>query len=222
MSKYQFVPHPTYNKLTKTEMLEKADSFYSLMKKRRTVRDFSNESIPIKVIEKALLTAGTAPNGANMQPWHFVVVREQELKKQIRIEAEKVEKEFYESKAPEYWLDALAPLGTDQNKEYLEKAPVLIVIFGQKHTLLPDNKIKQHYYINESVGIATGMLITAIHNAGLVSLTHTPKPMLFLRDLLERPKYETPFLILAVGYPTENVQVPDISKKSLDEIATFR
>jgi len=222
MSKYQFIPLPSYRKLEKSKMIEKSQSFYSLMKNRRTVRQFSSESIPSEVIKNAILTAGTAPNGANMQPWHFVVVKDSELKRQIRIEAEKVEKEFYESKAPEYWLDALAPLGTNQNKEYLEEAPALIVIFGQKHTLLADNKIKQHYYINESIGIATGMLITAIHNAGLVSLTHTPKPMFFLRDLLERPKYETPFLILAVGYPKNNVQVPKITKKTLDEIATFK
>lgn len=222
MSKYQFIPHLSYSRIKESEMLKNADSFYNLMKKRRSVREFSSEQIPQEIIEKVLLTAGTAPNGANMQPWHFVVVQDLELKKQIRAEAEKVEKEFYEKKAPDYWLDALAPLGTDKDKEYLEEAPVLIVIFTQKHTVLPDETIKKHYYIHESVGIATGMLITAIHNAGMVSLTHTPKPMFFLRDLLQRPKHETPFLILAVGYPKENVQVPKISKKSLAEIATFR
>ncbi len=222
MSKYQFIPHPAYVKIDESKMIQKSISFYSIMKHRRTIRDFSTDPIPAKVIENALMTAGTAPNGANMQPWHFVVVQDPKLKKLIRAEAEKVEKQFYESKAPEYWLDALAPLGTDSNKEFLEKAPALIVIFTQKHTILPDEKIKQHYYIHESVGIATGMLITAIHNAGLASLTHTPKPMLFLRELLERPKHETPFLILAVGYPAKNVQVPKISKKSLKEIATFK
>ena len=222
MTKYNFILHTNYQKLSQAEMQERAEAFYQTMKRRRTVRDFSSEPIPQDIIEHALLTAGTAPNGANMQPWHFVVVQNKELQKQIRVEAEKVEKEFYDHKAPDYWLDALEPLGTDANKEYLEDAPCLIVIFTQKHTILPDQSIKKHYYINESVGIATGMLITAIHNAGLVSLTHTPKPMLFLRDLLERPKHETPFLILAVGYPKENVKVPDITKKSLDEIATFK
>ncbi len=221
MSKYELIPHPTYSRISEQEMINNAKSFYKLMKNRRTVRDFSPDPVPQEIIENAILTAGTAPNGANMQPWYFTVVKSADLKKQIRTEAEKVEKEFYDTKAPDYWLDALAPLGTDENKEYLEIAPYLIVIFTRKHTVLSDDTIKQHYYIHESVGIATGMLITAIHNAGLVSLTHTPKPMLFLRDLLQRPKYETPFLILAVGYPKENVQVPKIDKKSLDEIATF-
>ena len=222
MSKYNFIPHTDYQKISPDEMKKRAREFYQMMKRRRTIRQFSPEPIPREIIEHALLTAGTAPNGANMQPWHFAVIENQDLKKQIRIEAEKVEKEFYENKAPDYWLEALAPLGTDANKEFLEIAPVLVVIFTQKHTILPDDSIKKHYYINESVGIATGMLITALHNAGLASLTHTPKPMLFLRDLLERPKHETPFLILAVGYPKENIQVPDITKKRLDEIASFR
>ncbi len=222
MSKYKFIPHSSYSRIKESIMIQKSISFYEMMKNRRSVRQFSPEYIPQDIIEKAILTAGTAPNGANMQPWHFVVVQDLKLKKQIRKEAEKVEKEFYENKAPDYWLDALAPLGTDQNKQFLEDAPALIVIFTQKHTVMPDETIKKHYYIHESVGIATGILITAIHNAGLASLTHTPKPMLFLRELLERPKHETPFLILAVGYPKDDVQVPEIRKKSLEEIATFK
>lgn len=222
MSKYKFTPHASYKRIDEAQMILKAESFYTQMKNRRTIREFSTDPIPRQILEHVLLTAGTAPNGANMQPWHFVVVQNSELKKQIREAAEKIEKEFYDNKAPDYWLEALKPLGTDSNKQFLEDAPALIVIFAQKHTVIDENTIKKHYYIHESVGIATGILITAIHNAGLASLTHTPKPMLFLRDLLERPKYETPFLILTVGYPKDNVQVPDISKKDLSEIATFK
>ncbi|KAA3630874.1 MAG: nitroreductase family protein, partial [Calditrichaeota bacterium] len=170
---------------------------------------------------QCLLTAGTAPNGANKQPWHFVVVSNPEIKKQIREQAENVENDFYNNKAPDYWLDDLAPLVTNEHKGYLETAPYLIVIFAQKHKVDESGELEHHYYINESVGIATGMLITAIHNAGLVSLTHTPKPMFFLRDILNRPKHETPFLILTVGYPEDGAKVPNITKKPLDEIATF-
>jgi nitroreductase len=156
-----------------------------------------------------------------MQPWHFVVVSDPDVKRQIRVEAEKVEKDFYERRAPEYWLKALEPLGTDENKPYLEKAPYLIVIFSRRHTELPDGSIQKHYYLAESVGIATGMLITAVHNAGLACLTHTPSPMAFLRDVLGRPKTDMPFLVLVVGYPDNDARVPDIGKKPLEEIATF-
>ena len=221
MKAYEFIDHIDYQRLPENEMLKRARDFYDQMKKRRTVREYSDEPVPREIIENCLLTAGTAPNGANKQPWHFAVVSDKSIKKQIREEAEKVEHDFYHKKAPDYWLDDLAPLGTDEHKEYLEIAPYLIVIFAQKHDVTDEGEIDRHYYINESVGIATGMLITAIHNAGLVSLTHTPKPMFFLRDILKRPKHETPFLILTVGYPKENVKVPDISKKPLDEIATF-
>jgi nitroreductase len=168
-----------------------------------------------------LLAAGTAPSGANLQPWHFVVVSDSAIKHRIRVEAEKEEHEFYTSRAPQEWLDALAPLGTDENKPFLETAPYLIVIFAQSYGVLADGRRVKNYYVQESVGIATGMLITAIHNAGLVSLTHTPSPMGFLNEILGRPANEKPFLILVVGYPAEDAVVPDIGKKSLEEIATF-
>ncbi|HHJ07303.1 MAG TPA: nitroreductase family protein, partial [Anaerolineae bacterium] len=166
-------------------------------------------------------TAGTAPNGANQQPWHFTVVSDPAIKKQIREAAEAEEKAFYSGRAGDEWLKALAHLGTDWEKPFLETAPYLIVIFAQSYGLDQTGKKTKHYYVTESVGIATGMLITAIHHAGLVSLTHTPSPMGFLRRILNRPVNEKPFLILVVGYPAKDAQVPVISKKSLDEIATF-
>lgn len=221
MSEFDFIPLNDYQRIPEQDMIERSQAFYELMKKRRTVREFSSEPVSREIIENCLLTAGTAPNGANMQPWFFVVVSDPAIKKKIREQAEEVEAEFYNKKAPEYWLKALEPLGTDEHKEYLEEAPYLIVIFTQKHTVEPDGTTLNHYYINESVGIATGLLITSLHNAGLVCLTHTPKPMFFLRDILNRPKHETPFMILTVGYPKENTKVPSITKKSLDKIATF-
>ena len=168
-----------------------------------------------------MLAAGTAPNGANRQPWHFVVVSNPDIKKRIREAAEKEEEAFYSGRAPDDWLEALAPLGTDANKPFLETAPYLIVIFAQTYELSKDGGKTKNYYVQESVGIATGLLITAIHEAGLVSLTHTPSPMGFLNEILGRPLNERPYLILVVGYPDKEAQVPDISKKSLDEIATF-
>ena len=167
------------------------------------------------------MAAATAPSGANQQPWHFVVVSEPSLKKKIREGAEEEERAFYSGRAPDEWLEALSHLGTDEHKPFLEVAPCLIVIFAQSHGLGPDGTKFKHYYVTESVGIATGMLIAAIHIAGLVSLTHTPSPMGFLNEILGRPSHERPFLILVVGYPSENVQVPRITKKGLNEIATF-
>jgi nitroreductase len=168
-----------------------------------------------------LLAAGTAPNGANRQPWHFVVVQNPELKRKIRIAAEKEEQEFYRERAPKEWLEALAPLGTDEHKAFLEKAPVLIAIFGESYEQKPDGTKVKNYYVTESVGIATGILITALHHAGLATLTHTPSPMKFLNELLNRPANERPFLLLVVGYPAENATVPAITKKTLNEIADF-
>ncbi len=167
------------------------------------------------------MAAGTAPSGANLQPWHFVVVSDPAIKRQIREAAEKEEYDFYHGRAPQEWLDALTVLGTDESKPYLETAPYLIAIFAQSYGFLPDGRKVKHYYVSESAGIATGMLITAIHHAGLVSLTHTPSPMGFLNKILGRPSSEKPFLILVVGYPAEDAFVPDISKKTLDDIATF-
>jgi nitroreductase len=177
--------------------------------------------VPRQVIAECLLAAGTAPNGANLQPWHFVVVSDPEIKHQIRIAAEKEEYEFYHRRASQEWLDALAPFGTDEIKPYLEIAPYLIIIFAQSYALLPDGRHVKNYYVTESVGIATGILITALHNAGLASLTHTPSPMGFLNEILGRPDNERPFLVMVTGYPAEDARVPLIQKKSLQELVTF-
>lgn len=217
----QFVPHTEYTEYPANQMKKRARSFYEDLKRRRTVREFSNRDIPREVIEDCLLAAGTAPNGANMQPWHFVVVQNPKIKSKIRVEAEKEEKEFYERRASEEWLKALEPLGTNESKPFLEDAPCLIAIFAESYGITENGDKVRNYYVKESVGIATGMLITAIHNAGLVSLTHTPSPMGFLNDILDRPDNERPFLLLVVGYPKEGVKVPDITKKPLEEIATF-
>ncbi len=202
-------------------MLRRAAEFRQQMQRRRTVRYFSDRPVAREVIAECLLAAGTAPSGANLQPWHFVVVSDPAIKHRIRVEAEAEEHDFYTRKAPQEWLDALAPLGTDEHKPFLETAPYLIVVFAQSYGVLPDGRKVKNYYVQESVGIATGMLITAVHNAGLVSLTHTPSPMGFLNEILGRPANEKPFLILVVGYPTEDAVVPDIGKKPLQEIATF-
>ena len=194
--------------------------FFENLSTRRTIRNFSDKPVDREVIENCIKTAGTAPSGANMQPWHFVLISNPKIKKQIRVAAEKEEKEFYEKRAPKEWLEALAPLGTDNNKSYLETAPYLIAIFMQRFGKLPDGREVKHYYGLESVGIATGMLITAIHNAGLASLTHTPSPMGFLNKILKRPKNERPFLLLVVGHPAEDAKVPDIKRKDISETMT--
>jgi iodotyrosine deiodinase len=221
MSKSEFIPYSSYRQYPLEEMQKRAQTFRKEMQRRRTIRTFSGRPVPREIIEECLRAAGTAPNGANMQPWHFVVVSDPDVKKQIREGAEEEEREFYERRASEEWLEALAPLGTDWHKPFLEEAPYLIIIFGLSNTILPDGEKRKNYYVTESVGIATGMLITAIHHAGLASLTHTPSPMAFLNKILKRPTNERPFLVLVVGYPAEGTTVPDISKKSLDEIATF-
>ena len=206
--------------LTDDEMLQKSLAFYQKLISRRTIRNFSEKPVDSEVIENCIKAAGTAPSGANMQPWHFVLISDPKIKKQIRIAAEKEEIEFYENRAPKEWLEALAPLGTDNNKPYLETAPYLIAIFMQRFGKLPDGREVKHYYGLESVGIATGMLITAIHNAGLASLTHTPSPMGFLNEILDRPKNERPFLLLVVGHPARYARVPDIKRKDINEIMT--
>ncbi len=203
------------------EMVERSGDFYNRIRTRRTVRDFASDEVPLEVIENCLLAAGTAPNGANLQPWHFVVVTNPETKREIRIAAEKEEEAFYSGRAPEEWLDALAPLGTDANKPFLEKAPHLIAIFAEKQRLQPDGSLAKNYYVTESVGIATGILITALHDCGLATLTHTPSPMGFLNKILGRPSHERPFLLLIVGRPADGVHVPKITKKPLGEIASF-
>ena len=221
MPRVSFQPLSSYVEYPIEEMKQRARAFRQDMQRRRTIRNFSERSVPREIIEECLLTAGTAPNGANLQPWHFVAVTDPKVKHEIRVAAEQEETEFYYRRAPQEWLDALAFIGTDEDKPFLEIAPYLIVIFAKNHSVLPDGRRVKNYYVNESVGIATGMLITAIHNAGLVSLTHTPSPMGFLNDILHRPPDEKPFLLLVVGYPAEDAEVPLIRKKSLEEIATF-
>ena len=223
MNDFPSTPYTTYQSYPLEEMQRRAADFYAEMARRRTVRDFSDRPVPRDIIENCLLTAGSAPNGANMQPWHFVVVSDPAIKRQIREAAEEEERTFYETRASAEWLEALAPLGTDPRKPFLETAPYLIVIFGQTYGLLADGRKQKHYYVQESVGIATGMLITAVHHAGLASLTHTPSPMGFLTELLGRPKRERPFLLLVVGYPADDARVPThaMQKKSLAELATF-
>jgi nitroreductase len=221
MTKSNFIPYSSYREYPLAEMQERALTFREEMQRRRTIRTFSTRPVPYEIIEECILAAGTAPNGANMQPWHLVVVSDPDVKEIIREGAEQEEREFYQRRASDEWLEALAPLGTDWHKPFLEEAPYLIVIFGLSNTILPDGTKRKNYYVTESVGIATGMLITALHHAGLASLTHTPSPMAFLNKILQRPANERPFLVLVVGYPAEGTTVPEISKKSLDEIATF-
>ncbi len=216
-----FVPLKGYQEFDTDTMVRRAAAFYDEARRRRTVREFSPRPVPRAVIEDCIRAAGTAPNGANLQPWHFVAVADPAIKRRIREGAEAEERAFYSGKAPQEWLDALAPLGTDEHKPFLETAPWLIAIFAESYGELPDGRKVKHYYTQESVGIATGILITAVHHAGLVSLTHTPSPMGFLNEILGRPARERAFLILVVGYPAEGATVPDITKKPLDGIATF-
>tara|TARA_B110000008_G_scaffold223767_1_gene224512 strand:+ start:777 stop:1454 length:678 start_codon:yes stop_codon:yes gene_type:complete len=207
--------------IEENEMRPRAKSFNELLQKRRTVRDFSNKSVPRDIIEQCLLAANSAPSGANRQPWHFAVITNPEKKKKIREGAEEEEREFYQSRAPQDWLDALAPLGTDANKPFLERAPYLIAIFGQKFELNNEGNKTKNYYVAESVGIATGLLVAALHNAGLATLTHTPAPMKFLNKILDRPDTEKPLMVLVVGYPENDAKVPAISRKSLEQFTSF-
>lgn len=212
------VPLPRY---TEEEMLARAESFYQRIRTRRTVRDFSSRPIPRSVIEQCVRAAGTAPSGANRQPWHFAVVSDPAAKAKIREAAEDEEHAFYGGRAPAEWLEALAPLGTDDQKPFLETAPYLIAVFSESYELDDNDERVKNYYVNESVGLATGFLIAALHDAGLATLTHTPSPMKFLNDILGRPSHERPFLLLVVGHATDDARVPRIAKKPLDEIATF-
>ena len=221
MSNYPTIPLKDYREYPVEEMRERVQEFFTDCNCRRTVREFSDRPLPRDIIETALQAAGTAPSGANLQPWHFVVVSGAETKKKIRAAAEIEEREFYEHRASAEWLEALAPLGTDSNKPFLETAPYLIAIFLQKFGELPDGRKVKHYYPVESTGLATGILITALHQAGLATLTHTPSPMKFLNEILGRPKSERPFLLLVVGYPDEDAKVPDISRKPLEEFTSF-
>lgn len=221
MSPARFVPLSAYERLPEDEMRRRAEAFLDEMRRRRTVRDFSDLPVPRDIIETCLLAAGTAPNGANRQPWRFVAVADAEVKGRIREAAEEEERAFYSGRAPDEWLEALEHLGTDEHKPFLESAPWLIVIFAESYEVEGDGSRAKNYYVQESVGIATGMLITALHRAGLVTLTHTPSPMKFLNQVLGRPENERPFLVLVAGYPAENATVPEITKKPLEEIAVF-
>lgn len=214
----KFVPLQ-FQRISTVEQEQNAEEFYRLLNLRRTVRDFSSEPVPFKIIETAIKTASTAPSGANMQPWRFVVVRDAEIKSKIRVAAEEEERKSYHGRMSDKWLRRLAPLGTDEHKPFLEIAPYLIVVF--RIDLIVDEKTGETeptYYSQESVGIAVGMLLAALHNAGLVTLTHTPSPMKFLQEILGRPKNEKPFVLIPVGYPAEGALVPDISRKPIEEI----
>lgn len=221
MSEYPTVPLDQYREYPIAEMRERLAEFYTDLNRRRTVRDFSSRPVPRDIIETALRTANTAPSGANLQPWHFVVISGADTKKRIRQAAEAEEREFYAHRASEEWLAALAPLGTDERKPFLETAPYLIAVFLQKFGTLGDGRKVKHYYPTESTGLATGLLIAALHRAGLATLTHTPSPMKFLNEILGRPKSERPFLLLVVGYPADNARVPDVGRKALDEFTTW-
>lgn len=210
--------HPTYNA---DEMLRRATAFYKWLDSRRTVREFSSEPFPIEVIHQIIRAASTAPSGAHKQPWHFCVVSDPSTKKQIREAAEKEERENYERRMSEEWLEDLKPIGTDANKPFLEEAPYLIVVMKKAYGLNDAGEKQTHYYVNESVGLASGMLLSAIHHAGLVAVTHTPSPMMFLKRILGRPKNEQPYLLIPVGKPKEDTTVPDLKRKGLNEIASF-
>ena len=210
-----FIPLTTWREYPPEEMLRRAQEFAAELGRRRTVRQFSDRPIPDGVIEACLEAAGTAPSGAHLQPWHFVVVRDAARKRQLREAAEEAERKFY-AEAPQDWLDALAPLGTDEHKPYLETAPCLIAVFAERYGVNPDGSRRTHYYVSESVGIACGMLLTALHHAGLVTLTHTPSPMGFLSTLLGRPANERAVMLVVAGYPAPDAMVPDLTRKPLE------
>lgn len=220
MTDPKFIPLADYAEYPAEEMRRRAAAFYADLNRRRTIREFSPRPVDPALLDDCIRAAGTAPSGANMQPWHFVVVRDPEVKKRIRIAAEEEEREFYENRAPREWLEALAPLGTDDQKPFLEIAPALIAVFVRRWDEGPGGRHIKQYYAMESVGLATGMLIAAVHNAGLASLTHTPSPMGFLNEILDRPRNEVPFLLLVVGHPAEDCRVPDIARRDLEEIRT--
>ena len=215
-----FIPLKSYREYPPAEMIERSRAFAAELGRRRTVRQFSDRPVPREVIEACLTAAGTAPSGAHQQPWHFVVITEPGLKRAIRQAAEAAEAEFYAT-APADWLAALEPLGTDEHKPYLDTAPVLIAVFARRYGIRPDGTRQTHYYVMESVGIATGFLIAALHHAGLATLTHTPSPMGFLSRILRRPPNEKALMLVVAGYPAPDARVPDIQRKPLAEIATF-
>jgi iodotyrosine deiodinase len=210
-----------FKRLDPDQQSAKARAFYEMLRTRRTVRDFAPDPVPFELIETAIRTAVTAPSGANRQPWHFVAISRLDVKQKIREAAEAEEREFYDHRAPEEWLEALQPLGTDWQKPFLEIAPWLIVVFREDYGLMNSGDKEKNYYVMESVGIACGLLLAALHAAGLATLTHTPSRMGFLAQILSRPKNEKPYLLIPVGYPAEGVKVPNIEKKPLAKIMTL-
>jgi len=210
-----------FKSLSAAQMQDNSEQFYSEIKRRRTVRDFSDQAVDRQVIENAVRAAGTAPSGAHKQPWHFVIIQDPKIKYEIRVAAEAEEREFYGGRAPQAWLDDLKVFETDDKKPFLETAPFLIAVFLQRNTIDEDGTKHKNYYMPESVGIATGMLLTALHMSGLATLTHTPSPMKFLNQILERPSNEKPFMLIVVGHPAENATVPDLQRKKFSEIASI-
>lgn len=221
MSASEMIPLPMYQEYSSSEMFQRSQDFLTEIRRRRTVRQFSSRPVPESIIANCIAAAATAPSGANKQPWHFVAVSDPEIKHKIRAAAESVEDDFYHGRAPESWLKDLEPFATNEYKPYLDEAPWLIAIFETKYEISQEGERYKHYYTRESVGIATGMLITAVHHAGLASLTHTPSPMDFLNQVLGRPSNERAYLLLVVGYPAEGALVPDIQRKPLGEVASF-
>lgn len=223
MTAYAPVPLPDYAELPAAAMQANAEAFYDFIRTRHTVRDFSSRPVPRSIIETCLRAAGTAPNGANHQPWHFSVIGNPDIKARIRAAAEEEEQAFYAGKAGEDWLKALEPLGTDASKPFIEEAPWLIAIFGERKSASADGVMRKNYYVPESIGIATGFLIAALHKAGLATLTHTPNPMSFLNEICGRPAHDKPYILLVLGYPKEGATIPEhaMRKRELSEIATF-
>lgn len=223
MQQHDALPLTDFIEYPPAEMLVRSQQFYADIKRRHSIRKFSDRPVDKHIIENCIKAAGTAPNGANHQPWHFVAIHSQEIKAQVRQQAEAHEQGFYQGRGGDEWLGALKPLGTDADKPYLEHAPWLIAIFSQKNTELEDGNKQSNYYVHESVGIATGFLINALHHSGLVTLTHTPKPMSFLSKICGRPDNERPYMLLIAGYPAEDATVPQhaLNKKDLDSIASF-
>ncbi|HZD26193.1 MAG TPA: nitroreductase family protein [Alphaproteobacteria bacterium] len=217
----RFIPLRDYREYPPEEMLARARAFEAEMRRRRTVREFSDRPVERAVIEAAIHTAATAPSGANQQPWHFVAISDPAVKRHIRLAAEEEERAFYAGRASAEWLQALALLGTDAEKPFLEMAPWLVAVFAQRHGVDADGRRVKHYYVPESVGLATGLLIATLHQAGLATLTHTPSPMAFLNGICGRPEHEKPYILLVAGYPAAGCRVPDISRKPFDEVASF-
>ena len=222
MKDAKFIPLEGFSYRDEKEMIERSGDFFDLMKSRRTIRDFSDKPVAKQVIENAIRTAGRAPSGANKQPWHFAVISSPDAKRKLRLAAEEEEREFYGGRASDTWLKDLEPFGTDDQKPFLETAPYLIAVFRESYGLDGETgERSQNYYVHESAGLAAGFLIAALHNAGLATLTHTPSPMGFLNEICQRPKNERPTMLVVTGYPAEGVKVPDIDKKSLEEITTW-